>query len=57
MLASTLAMLIAIIILLFGTTIYCVTSLIRKEPIHDEINARLEAGETIEEINRSLGRD
>lgn len=56
MLSSTLFMLIAIIVLLFGTTIFCVATLIRKEPVHDVINARLDAGESIEDINKDLGR-
>lgn len=56
MLGSTLFMLLAIIVILFGGTIICVATLIKNESVHDEINRRLDEGESLEEINKSLGR-
>lgn len=56
MLTSTLFTLLAIIVILFGGTVYIVSRVIKNQPVHDEINRRLEAGEALEDINKSLGR-
>lgn len=56
MLTSTLFTLLAIIVILFGGTVYIVSQVIKNQPVHDEINRRLEAGEELEDINKSLGR-
>lgn len=45
MMGSTLVTLVIVSIVLFGSTIWCVKEVIKNQPKHDEMNAKLEAEE------------
>ncbi len=45
MMGSTLVTLIIVSVVLFGSTIWCVKEVLKNQPKHDALNAKLEAEE------------